>query len=30
MKILSNDLRAALSDLATLAVILTFIWLVAF
>ena len=30
MKIPSNDLRAALSDLATLAVILTFIWLVAF
>jgi hypothetical protein len=30
MKILSNDMRAALSDLATLAVILTFIWLVAF
>jgi hypothetical protein len=30
VKILSNDLRAAVSDLATLAVILTFIWLVAF
>jgi hypothetical protein len=30
MKLLSNDLRAALSDLATLAVILAFIWLLAF
>ena len=30
MKTVSNDVRAALSDLATLAVILTFIWLAAF
>jgi len=30
MKTISNDMRAALSDLATLAVVIAFVWLMAF
>jgi hypothetical protein len=30
MKTISNDMRAALSDLATLAVVIVFVWLMAF
>jgi hypothetical protein len=30
MKTISNDMRAALSDLATLAVVIVFVWLIAF
>jgi len=29
MKTISNDMRAALSDLATLAVLIAFVWLMA-